>query len=85
MFANGNHVMMGSTEDPTDGGKVAVAVFGAVGVYGVSTQSRQTTYDGVEILIQFTIGVLALLWQPGFLAPTTGEKWGDCTAVAGAR
>jgi len=28
--------MMGSTEDPADGGKVAVAVFGAVGVYGVS-------------------------------------------------
>ncbi|KAK1076605.1 hypothetical protein LTR33_008797 [Friedmanniomyces endolithicus] len=37
MFAHGNHSMMGSDEDPQDGGKVAVAVFGAVGVYGVST------------------------------------------------
>ena len=27
--------MMGSTEDPEDGGKVATAVFGAVAVYGV--------------------------------------------------
>jgi len=36
MFAHGNHSMMGSDEDPQDGGKVAAAVFGAVGVYGVS-------------------------------------------------
>lgn len=35
MFANGHHSMMGSTEDPADGGKVATAVFGAVVVYGV--------------------------------------------------
>ncbi|KAF2766762.1 hypothetical protein EJ03DRAFT_344917 [Teratosphaeria nubilosa] len=35
MFANGHHSMMGSDEDPEDGGKVAAAVFGAVGVYGV--------------------------------------------------
>ncbi|OQO04598.1 hypothetical protein B0A48_09520 [Cryoendolithus antarcticus] len=34
MFANGHHSMMGSTDDPTDGGKVATAVFGAVAVYG---------------------------------------------------
>jgi len=35
MFARGHHSMMGSTEDPEDGGKVATAVFGAVAVYGV--------------------------------------------------
>ncbi|TKA70454.1 hypothetical protein B0A55_10466 [Friedmanniomyces simplex] len=35
MFANGHHSLMGSDEDPEDGGKVAAAVFGAVGVYGV--------------------------------------------------
>jgi len=35
MFAHGHHSMMGSEEDPKDGGKVATAVFGAVGVYGV--------------------------------------------------
>ncbi|KAK3074644.1 hypothetical protein LTR53_017224 [Teratosphaeriaceae sp. CCFEE 6253] len=35
MFAHGHHTMMGGEEDPKDGGKVAVAVFGAVGVYGV--------------------------------------------------
>jgi len=34
MFANGHHSMMGSEENPKDGGKVAVAVFGAVAVYG---------------------------------------------------
>ncbi|WPH00915.1 Hypothetical protein R9X50_00374900 [Acrodontium crateriforme] len=34
MFANNNHTMMGSEEDPEDGGKVAAAVFGAVAVYG---------------------------------------------------
>ena len=37
MFANGHHTVMGSTEDPEDGGKVATAVFGAVAVYGVCT------------------------------------------------
>ena len=31
-----SHSMMGSVEDPKDGGKVATAVFGAVAVYGVS-------------------------------------------------
>lgn len=36
MFANGNHSMMGGTEDPKDGKKVAAAVFGAVIVYAVS-------------------------------------------------
>ena len=35
MFAHGHHSMMGSEEDPKDGGKVATAVFGAVAVYGV--------------------------------------------------
>jgi ribonuclease kappa len=37
MFANGHHSMMGSTEDPKDGKKVAGAVFGAVIVYAVSS------------------------------------------------
>lgn len=35
MFANGNHSLMGSTEDPKDGKKVAATVFGAVIVYAV--------------------------------------------------
>lgn len=35
MFANNHHEMMGSEEDPKDGGKVAATVFGAVAVYGV--------------------------------------------------
>jgi len=35
MFANGHHSMMGSTEDPKDGKKVAGAVFGAVIVYAI--------------------------------------------------
>ncbi|KAF2721306.1 hypothetical protein K431DRAFT_338789 [Polychaeton citri CBS 116435] len=35
MFASGHHSMMGSTEDPQDGGKVAIAVFGAVIIYAV--------------------------------------------------
>ncbi|KAK5121988.1 hypothetical protein LTR85_004560 [Meristemomyces frigidus] len=35
MFAKGHHSMMGSDEDPEDGGKVAAAVFGAVGVYAI--------------------------------------------------
>ena len=36
MFASNHHSMMGSTEDPKDGKKVAAAVFGAVVVYAVS-------------------------------------------------
>jgi len=39
MFANGHHSMMGSTEDPKDGKKVAGAVFGAVIVYAVRLTS----------------------------------------------
>lgn len=35
MFANNHHSMVGSEEDPEDGGKVAAAVFGAVAVYAV--------------------------------------------------
>ena len=35
MFANGHHTMMGSEEDPKDGGAVAASVFGAVVVYAV--------------------------------------------------
>ncbi|KAF7191853.1 hypothetical protein HII31_06898 [Pseudocercospora fuligena] len=35
MFATNHHSMMGSTEDPPDGKKVATAVFGAVVVYAV--------------------------------------------------
>lgn len=38
MFASGHHSMMGSEEDPKDGGKVATAVFGAVVVYAVSQE-----------------------------------------------
>ncbi|TKA66025.1 hypothetical protein B0A55_11658 [Friedmanniomyces simplex] len=34
MFVNGHHSLMGSDEDPEDGGKVEAAVLGAVGVYG---------------------------------------------------
>lgn len=39
MFASGHHSMMGSEEDPKDGGKVAAAVFGAVVVYAVSCRN----------------------------------------------
>lgn len=35
MFANNHHSLVGSDEDPPDGGKVAVAVFSAVAIYGV--------------------------------------------------
>ncbi|CAK3832047.1 Pyridoxamine phosphate oxidase family [Lecanosticta acicola] len=35
MFATNHHSMVGSEEDPEDGGKVAAAVFGAVAVYAV--------------------------------------------------
>lgn len=38
--------MMGSEEDPKDGGKVAAAVFGAVAVYGVrDTEIREDKGD----------------------------------------
>ncbi|KAF2012765.1 hypothetical protein BU24DRAFT_352151 [Aaosphaeria arxii CBS 175.79] len=33
LFKSNNHTMMGSTEDPSDGGAVAGAVFGAVFIY----------------------------------------------------
>ncbi|ORY17585.1 hypothetical protein BCR34DRAFT_596770 [Clohesyomyces aquaticus] len=33
LFKTENHIMMGSTDDPKDGGAVAGAVFGAVFIY----------------------------------------------------
>lgn len=36
LFKTGSHSMMGSKEDPSDGGAVAGAVFGAVFIYIVS-------------------------------------------------
>lgn len=44
MFAKGHHTMMGSEEDPKDGGKVAAAVFGAVAVYGVRDTATRGRY-----------------------------------------
>ncbi|KAF1822830.1 uncharacterized protein K489DRAFT_356909 [Dissoconium aciculare CBS 342.82] len=35
LFMNNHHSLMGGEEDPKDGKKVAVTVFGAVGIYGV--------------------------------------------------
>ncbi|KAK1070951.1 hypothetical protein LTR33_010547 [Friedmanniomyces endolithicus] len=56
MFAHGNHSMMGSDEDPADGSKVAAAVFGAVGVYGVSTALR---CEMIVCMVEFGAGVVA--------------------------
>lgn len=56
MFAHGHHSMMGSTEDPSDGGKVATAVFGAVAVYGVrSIPGRWTRREDLRCRVGRTI------------------------------
>ena len=67
MFAHGHHSMMGSDEDPADGGKVAAAVFGAVGVYGVSTALR---CEMIVCMVEFGAGVVA------GLVVGEGEVWG---------
>lgn len=46
MFAHNHHIVMGSTEDPKDGPKVAAAVFGAVVVYAVCYHS--STHSGLQ-------------------------------------
>ena len=66
MFANGHHSMMGSDEDPEDGGKVAMAVFGAVAVYGVSIK---TGYD--QDKSSCCAGLPSLLCMPSLYAQAT--------------
>lgn len=60
MFASNNHTVMGSDEDPADGGKVAAAVFGAVVVYAVcgitegqGTAFRKYTDANIQIFLIF--------------------------------
>jgi hypothetical protein len=42
---SGNHTMMGSEDDPKDGGAVAGAVFGAVFIYMVRSSRRAHSCD----------------------------------------
>ena len=85
MFANGNHSMMGSEEDPKDGGKVATAVFGAVGVYGVSwvieASTRRWRYWMEKLICDHT-GVPPLLREPSTPAPETESTRRDSAAVS---
>ena len=46
LFSKNNHSVMGATDDPEDGSAVAGAVFGAVGIYGVSLRM---SYQPVHI------------------------------------
>ncbi len=56
MFAHGNHSMMGSTEDPVDGAKVATAVFGAVVVYAVRPDTRRTQIHKESEVVMLIMG-----------------------------
>lgn len=68
---------MGSTEDPKDGGRVAGAVFGAVGVYAVCILHE--VEEATRILI--TTAVLPVVLRlPGLYAPTT-EPWRNSTDI----
>ncbi|RMY25042.1 hypothetical protein D0867_00987 [Hortaea werneckii] len=71
MFAKGHHTMMGSEEDPKDGGKVAAAVFGAVAVYGVRDKEYpekiRETGNRIKWLTQQT-GFPRVLRTPGLTA-----------------
>lgn len=42
LFAKDHHSVMGSEDDPPNGTVVATAVFGAVGIYGVSLPPRKS-------------------------------------------
>ncbi|KAK5723078.1 hypothetical protein LTR17_014040 [Elasticomyces elasticus] len=89
MFANKHHSMMGSDEDPEDGGKVAAAVFGAVGVYGVSAgrgkrrvrAAADKGYMGLGMLANMGYaGLPPILWMPGFCESETEPAGRDCLA-----
>jgi hypothetical protein len=71
MFASNHHSLMGSEEDPKDGKKVAVTVFGAVGIYGVSKATNiscLTPRNAAQMLTRFcaTPGLPVILRVPGF-------------------
>ena len=81
MFAHGHHSMMGSEEDPKDGGKVAAAVFGAVGVYGVRQSAIQGGEEKANVVVNF-VGFSPFLRQPSFPAPETESAGRDSVAVS---
>ena len=71
-----SHSMMGSVEDPKDGGKVATAVFGAVAVYGVrllklakETVEREIG-NNADVMV---LGIPLVLRQPSFHTSTAAS------------
>lgn len=80
MFAHGHHTMMGSDEDPKDGGKVAAAVFGAVGVYGVrEAYMPKITMRTAGLMIK--TGLPTLLRTSGAIAQAAEPARRDCFAI----
>lgn len=68
-----SNLVMGSDEDPKDGGAVAGAVFGAVFIYIV--RSRAPFILGT-LLISMA-GLLRVLWIPGLPPPPREPSWRD--------
>lgn len=48
LFSKNHHSVMGSEDDPEDGSAVAGAVFGAVGIYGVSFDFPKRPFVGAK-------------------------------------
>ena len=71
---------MGSTEDPKDGGKVAGAVFGAVGVYAVRLKNEESGFGNTN---SDTV-LPSVLRMPGLYAPAT-EPWRNSIDVTDYR
>lgn len=82
MFANNHHSMVGSEEDPEDGGKVAAAVFGAVAVYAVraklGTMKMMGRWDANH---NHGSGFPPLLRLPSDHAQETERPWRNSTAL----
>lgn len=76
LFKGNSNTVMGTDEDPKDGGAVAGAVFGAVFIYIVCSLS--VSDDGEWGLANMKAGILCVLRIPGLLTfegkPTGCDK-----------
>ena len=76
---------MGAEDDPEDGGAVAAAVFGAVGIYGVSFPPPTSLGSGRSGWLIFccAAALSLVLWYAGSFTSEGAEKGSHCAFMNG--
>lgn len=81
MFASNHHSLVGSDEDPPDGGKVAAAVFSAVAVYGVRIPKHPLIPRALSLTKICNTGFPPILWMSSDYAQTSQQTRRDSIAL----